>query len=806
MASNKRFGELLSEGIFSVAKRQRETIAGVEQEIAKELGYTHHTVQRWRRGYLPKDPAQAAFIVRYCVTHGRVGRDWAQSILTQARYPEREALLQELFPERPRRTEVPRVYQNLPPRYGEFLGREADMARVLEGLASRWPLVSIEGLGGVGKTTLAIETARRCLPSTHPPSGVLSLSKGHPTTQRRPEPAEATPRGPSRSLVRPRTCRGSCRGGPPSHITLDPPFEAIVWVSAKDRPEQKRWLSEVLDGVARVLDYPYITQLPREQKPAEVDQLLRAHRTLVIVDNFETIEDSDLVRWMQRVPEPSKVLITSRYAQLRSVWAIHLRGLEEPEALELTRRHARRLGLRTLETATEDELLPLARVTEGNPKAIEMALGYVKYGGLGLGEVVDHLHAASQTVGNIFQDLFARAWEVLTEDARHVLLVVPFFVDTASKEALGAAAGLKGYRLDAALGQLVEMSLLDVDEALAASERRYSAHPLTRAFAGAKLREVPKWEREARERWARWYADFLTQHEQEDWPAFKALDAERENILAVIDWTLKHAHLVAPTLVQRFWYFLYIRGRWPLCEAYARRAIEQTTAQNDTPLRLWLASHLGWLFVEQGRLGEAVKWLHGVEEEIRTLNRLALLAETDALNYLGQVYLAQNDLDRAEAYETSFLELTEQTGELRGALTARYYLGRIQLRRGHMAEVEQHYRDLVAKAQEIGWERAEGYCAYRLAQALIHLGRLEEAEHWLNHANAMADRWKEPQLRAHCFFRRAELLMHRGQISEASQAAQTAHDLYHRVGMHQEETKTAALIERLERILVQEKN
>ena len=216
MASNKRFGELLSEGIVSIAKRRHKSIAAVEREIAGELGYTHHTVQRWRRGHLPKDPAQVAFIVRYCVSHGRVDRDWAQGLLTQAHYPDRKALLQDLFPERPGRIEVSRVYQNLPPRYGDFLGREADMARVLEGLASRWPLISIEGLGGVGKTTLAIETARRCLPSTQPPSGVLSQPKGHPTTQRRPEPAEATPRGPSRSLVRPRTCRGSCRGGPPS--------------------------------------------------------------------------------------------------------------------------------------------------------------------------------------------------------------------------------------------------------------------------------------------------------------------------------------------------------------------------------------------------------------------------------------------------------------------------------------------------------------------------------------------------------------------------------------------------------------
>lgn len=375
---------------------------------------------------MPKEPEQVAFVAQYCVTQGRGDRAWTNSLLTQAHYPDRAKLLQELFPDRPRRTEVPRVYQNLPPRYGDFLGRQIDMDRVQEGLASRWPLISIEGLGGVGKTTLAIDTARRCLPG--------------------------------------------------SDTTLDLPFEVVVWVSAKNKPEQKRWLNEVSNTVAQVLDYPYITQLETiGQKETEVDQLLRSHRTLVIVDKLETIEDPDLVAWMQRIPKPSKVLITSRHAQLRTVWATHPRGLGEPEALELIRRHARRLGLRTIEPAEGSTLLPLAQVTEGNPKAIEVALGYVKYGSLGLSEVVDHLHAASKTVQGLFEDLFARTWGTLKEDARHVLLAVPFIVEAAVKEALGAAAGLKGFRLDMALGQLTEMSLSDAGQELG----RSPATPLT---------------------------------------------------------------------------------------------------------------------------------------------------------------------------------------------------------------------------------------------------------------------------------------------------------------------------------------
>ena len=270
----------------------------------------------------------------------------------------------------------------------------------------------------------------------------------------------------------------SCLSGPKA--VLDPPFEYVVWVSAKDQPEQQLWLNEVLDTTARILGYSSIMKLPSEQieqKKVEVS-LLHNYRTLLIIDNFETIQDRALESWIQDIPDPSKVLITSRTSQLRSTRPITLKGLEDPTALELIRSHAQSLGLQLLETASEDTLLPLVRVTGGNPKAIGIALGYIKRGRLSLNEVIEHLHVASKTVNSVFDDLFARVWDVMTQDAQHVLLVAPFFVDYASKEALGTTAGLTEYHLDNAVEELVELKLLDIQEVSVASSQRYSMHPL----------------------------------------------------------------------------------------------------------------------------------------------------------------------------------------------------------------------------------------------------------------------------------------------------------------------------------------
>lgn len=87
MVPNKRFGELLSEGIVSVSRRQSKTIVAVEWEIAQVFGFVlHHIVERWRCGYLPRDLEQIAYQVGYRVTHGRVHRSWASSLLIQAHY------------------------------------------------------------------------------------------------------------------------------------------------------------------------------------------------------------------------------------------------------------------------------------------------------------------------------------------------------------------------------------------------------------------------------------------------------------------------------------------------------------------------------------------------------------------------------------------------------------------------------------------------------------------------------------------------------------------------------------------------
>jgi len=221
----------------------------------------------------------------------------------------------------------PQVYHNLPPR-SEFIGREAEKARVHKALLSRPYLVSINGIGGIGKTVLALEVAHECL-------------------------------------------RASKDEAPTDGIAT---FDGFIWATAKDRDLT---LNDLLDVVSRALEYPGIAQQLLEEKQIAVQKLLREKPCLLVVDNFETITDNRVQDFLLNLPEPSKALITTREQKLRQVWSISLKGLAEPEALALIRSAGRRLELASLERAEDRVLRHLYEVTDGAPLSIKWAVGQI---------------------------------------------------------------------------------------------------------------------------------------------------------------------------------------------------------------------------------------------------------------------------------------------------------------------------------------------------------------------------------------------------------------------------------------------
>jgi LuxR family glucitol operon transcriptional activator len=732
---NDKFGRLLKGAINSIASYEHKTAPIIEDELGRQIGVSAASIQRYKAGHIPPEPNTVQVLAETAVKRGYLNREWLQNFLGAARYPTPLTLVEKFYPNTMANTQPSRVYHNLPaPTYSQFIMREEAYAEVLEGLAQRSAVVVITSLGGMGKTSLAREVAAQC------------LQKGLDNNAR---------------------------------------FEAVVWVSDKDRPGTTR-LSTVLDEVARTLDYPGFTQLPLADKRSEVEQLLRRQRVLLVVDNFETIQDQELLAWLLRLPEPSKTLITTREYRREfrwGTWPVELRGMNQVEAQKLISQRLRLLKMDSLvNNPTQLELLLVA--TGGNAKAIEMALGCLKYERQGLQKVLDDLYEARS---ELFKDLFSRSWELLDIATRRVLLAMPLFANSATYEALAATSDLASYAFDIAVERLTDLTLLDVQHTDLSSSPRYTLHPLVRTFAQARLDEQPELDEALHTRWTNWYIELAAQvgYCWEDISRLDLLDEEQETIQTVINWTLnKQQYAQTIQLTRGAGYFYYIRGFWEkkppinLMGAKAARALGDRAAEAEA------LAFLIQLLSKQGKLAEAGEYFPRLHE----------LAATTELppdiwfmyqHAVGLYWLAHHDLAKAQAVWLGCLEMSEKLSP-HLHITNRRWLAICWNRQGRWQEARQLSHTALDDALHYCYKEGEVVLQILLASFDLEAGDFESAAKFLKAGLEQARRYQYRDHLAQIEFLYARLYALRGEHEQARIALNSANDLFERLGMRYE--------------------
>src|SRR5690242_9117134 len=96
--SNRVFGKLLTQGLKSIAAREHKPILALEDELGYEMNATRWSIEKWRQGALPADARYVDYLARACIERASMDKQWLTSFLTQARFLDRDALIQELFP------------------------------------------------------------------------------------------------------------------------------------------------------------------------------------------------------------------------------------------------------------------------------------------------------------------------------------------------------------------------------------------------------------------------------------------------------------------------------------------------------------------------------------------------------------------------------------------------------------------------------------------------------------------------------------------------------------------------------------
>ncbi len=728
------FGRLLSGAINSIAVYEGKTAPMVEDELGQKVGLTVASVERYKSGRVPPDPRTIEIFAEAGIQRGYLGRRWLVRFLHTANYPSPDQLINQLCPASViEDTKAERVLHNLPaPSYARFVMREQPYAEAVEALQQRSAVVVLSSLGGMGKTCLAREVAARCL-----------------------ERNETAPH-----------------------------FDGAVWVSDAERPSYTT-LAIVLDEIAHTLGYDGITGYGQEEKRREVEQLLRQKRILVIIDNFETITDLELLRWLLKLPEPSKALITTREYRREyrhGTWPVELRGMTEDESIAFI---TQRMQVLHMDKMVSDmrQFVPLIDVTGGNPKAIGMALGCLKYERRPLQDVVDDLYLAR---GELFDDLFHRSWALLDEAARRVLLSMTLFAASVDPDALSVTADVRGLTFARALERLTDLAFVDVQQPDFNHPARYSFHSLVRAFARSELAKDKVFEEGARSRWLNWYLQLTSRvgYCRNELSRLELLDPERAMIHEVAEWAQSHQRYQETlTLATGCAFYCYVRGAMNkkpdinLLGAEAAQALGRPIDELQ-----WLSHHVRRLS-RAGSVSEAGKYLE----------RMALLASGHGLprdvaeNYhhsLASFYLALGKVDEAEQ-EWRALLAGETIGSSAWLVTLKW-LAMCFRRKGGLVEADALLKTAIGAAGPDANQRAVISLQLEWARVCLSQGDVEGAGGQLAAARALVECSHVERHVPDIQMLEGLLFKHGGNLPGAREAFAHAIDGFERIGLHLE--------------------
>lgn len=278
-------------------------------------------------------------------------------------------------------------------------------------------------------------------------------------------------------------------------------FQKLVWVSAKQHEflpdlERDKLTQPALTGDALIealleqVAHPAVLAQPSPQKEVLLTGLLKDTPHFIVIDNLETVTDYQaLLPLLRRLANPAKFLLTSRHSlhTQADVFCCSLAELDQTESLRFIRYEAGIRGLSMLANASEADLLRIHEVVGGNPLAIKLVVGQLSV--LPLAQVLDNLkQARGQKIGALYSYIYWQTWQMLTHHSRQTLLILPL-TQEATLEQLLAVSGLELTQLSEALEQLAALSLIQIGGNLA--ERRYTIHRLTETFL---LQEALKWQ------------------------------------------------------------------------------------------------------------------------------------------------------------------------------------------------------------------------------------------------------------------------------------------------------------------------
>ncbi|MBW4598548.1 MAG: ATP-binding protein [Calothrix sp. FI2-JRJ7] len=643
------------------------------------------------------------------------------------------------------------IINNLPsPTYTEFIGREADMRILLERLLPNHGahMITVHGIGGVGKTALVLAAAYLCLKASR------------------------------------------------ENLNVAPKFDAIIFTSAKQqelippngilqRQQGQRNLREIFREIGNAVGDPTIIQSPPNDQSDRVRQILSRQRTLLIVDNMETIEDRNgVIEFLYNLPICVKVVITTR--ERIALLPISLQNLTLDDGLQLIQQQAGEKGI----TLDDPESKDLYQRTGGIPLAIVYAIGQVS-SGYSLKSVLEKLALAT---GDVARFCFKQSVQGISGQPAHKLLMsLAIFPNSPTQGAVAEVAGLTTSpdSKNDGLALLQQLSLVNQNP----ETKRYEMLSLTREYALAELAANPDFEREARRRWVRWYLDFANIYAGEDWEKskhYERLEVEEVNLRAVLYWCRDQDHYEeVRDLGLLLNHYANLYAYWDDRLDWWQWLVEQSERRGEWSFMVKFIIRKTWLLIREC----SEKSLQEAEEMLQRAwvlhDHADLCDQADLAENMARLKIRQKNYPEARVWLDSEQKLVTQANlteqkHIRYYIPVLYHRAVILQKENKYSEAKILFHEVMQSAKKINWYRVINSAQNWLADIAIEQGDRDGAQQLLIKGIIVADSSKNKRRLARYQRSLAKWQKKWGSPEQAEKLAREAMDAFEHLGMTQD--------------------
>ncbi len=531
-----------------------------------------------------------------------------------------------------------RPTHNLPSSLTSFIGRQAELTQIDQSLKDpTCRLLSLVGMGGSGKTRLALQAAHSYVDAYR--DGIFFM--------------------PLAGLDASQADAGQLDDFLTDHIlkSLQSFFFGVSTLRGVDR-------TVLLD-------------------------LLRDKQMVLLLDNFDSlIESAPLLSAMLQAASGLTILVTSRQRlRIDGEWTIEVHGLSIPaddddpdaaksDAVQLFVRSAQSVQPGFLPSPADlQHVIAICRLVDGLPLGIELAAGWTRV--LTCAQIHSQIRADLQFLTSTHRDtppqqrsiraILDYSWNTLDPEEQKLFSQISVFQGTFDLEAAMHVAGAT----PALLASLVDKSLL-----LHTREGRYSLHPLLRQYAAERLKAHPAGDSAVRTRHALYFAELLQQghHDllgDQAPEVLRTFQADLENIRSGWQWATQSGDVEVLTLGQEALADYYdITGLIEEGERVFRTTADAVRTQieaSETPAREWqillasLLAHQSYFLQVLAQLDQ----LMAVAGESLALAQALDLPDVEAKCYfnLGMGSMWKGNLAEARRYQEQAWALAQAIGD-----------------------------------------------------------------------------------------------------------------------------------------------